>query len=104
MKIAPLGFTLIVALVAGVGASDDQPKTILKAENFDKDPGWEGFNNRVVPEKVPTVVQDFGYSATGFAAREKGELGGRVTRASEPAYYAEKIGAKTLDDKLSAAG
>lgn len=104
MKLAPLGLTLVLALAAGLGTADDQPKTVLKAENFDKDPGWEGFNNRVVPEKVPTVVQDFGYSATGFAAKAKGELGGRVTRASEPAYYAEKIGPRTLDDRLSASG
>ena len=31
-------------------------------------------------------------------------MGGQVWRASEPAYYADKIGPRTLDDKLSASG
>src|SRR5581483_4207298 len=52
----------------------------------------------------PTVVQDFGYSKTHFAGQAAGELGGRVTRASAPAYYADKIGPVTLDQPLSAAG
>src|SRR6267154_4999181 len=80
---------LLVALAvgAGIGAAEDQPKTVLKTESFEKDPGWEGHNNRVVPERLPTVVQDFGYSKTNFAGKAAGELGGRVTRASEPAFY-----------------
>jgi hypothetical protein len=89
---------------AGNGRPDDPPKSALKTESFDKDPGWEGHNNRIVPEKLPTVTQDFGYSTTNFAGKEKGELGGLVTRAAEPAYYADKIGPLTLDDKLSASG
>src|SRR5262245_54713410 len=76
----------------------------MKSEAFDRDPGWEGFNNRVVPKKVPVVRQDFGYSATKFAGQGTAEMGGLVTRASEPAFYADKIGAKTLDDKLDASG
>jgi hypothetical protein len=100
---------LLVALItlpAGVGNGRDaeQPKPALKTESFDKDPGWEGHNNRVVPERVPTVTQDFGYSKSKFAGKAAGELGGKITRAAEPAYYADKIGPVTLDDKLSAAG
>ena len=53
---------------------------------------------------MPTVTQDFGYSPTHFAAKEKGEIGGKVTRAARPAYYAAKVGPKTLDDKLTASG
>src|SRR5437016_8202150 len=77
---------LLVALAVGtgIGAADDQPKTVLKTESFDKDPGWEGHNNRVVPQRLPTVVQDFGYSKTNFAGAEKGEIDGQGTRASEP--------------------
>jgi hypothetical protein len=93
-----------LAVGAGEGRADDQAKPTLKTESFDKDPGWEGHNNRIVPERAPTVTQDFGYSKTNFAAKAAGELGGQVTRASEPAYYADKIGAVTLDDKLSASG
>jgi hypothetical protein len=94
-----LGLTLLVTLAAG-----DPLKTTLKTESFDKDPGWEGHNNRIVPERAPIVMQDFGYSKTNFAGKAAGELGGQITRASEPAYYADKIGPATLDDKLSASG
>jgi hypothetical protein len=94
----------LLAVAAGNGRSDDQPKPALKAESFDKDPGWEGHNNRIVPTKVPTVTQDFGYSKTNFTGKAAGELGGQIARAAEPAYYADKIGPVTLDDKLSASG
>src|SRR4051794_8154577 len=96
----------LVMLAAGVGNGRDgeKPKPTLKTESFDKDPGWEGHNNRIVPQRVPTVTQDFGYSKTHFAGKAAGELGGHITRASEPAYYADRIGPVTLDDKLSASG
>src|SRR5262249_31678297 len=101
-----LGLALLIALAAGAGAggADDQPKPVLKTEHFDQDPGWEGFNNRVVPKRIPTVTQDFGYSPTNSAGKGKGEMGGRVTRCTKPAYYAAKITGKTLNDKLSASG
>jgi hypothetical protein len=104
MRFLSLPLLVALAVAAGIGAADEQPKTIIKTESFDRDPGWEGHNNRIVPEHVPTVVQDFGYSKTNFAGKEKGEIGGPVTRASEPAYYADKIGPVTLDDRLSASG
>lgn len=37
--------------------------------HFDRDPGWEGFNNRLDPNRVPTVTQDFGYTPTNFASK-----------------------------------
>jgi hypothetical protein len=103
---AAVCLAVLLAAPAGPanGGADDEPKTVLKTESFDKDPGWEGHNNRIVPERRPTVVQDFGYSKTNFAGKDKGEIGGKVTRASAPAYYADKIGPVTLDDKLSASG
>jgi hypothetical protein len=88
-----------------IAVAENQPKPNLKTEAFDHDPGWEGFNNHTAPAAVaPTVTQDFGYSATNFAGKAPGELGGRISRASEPAWYAAKIAPKTLDDKLSASG
>lgn len=97
---------LLVRECAGDRAarSDEPTKVVLKAESFDRDPGWLGWNNRIVPKEYPTVVQDFGYSPSNFAGRAAGELGGQVTRASEPAFYADKIVPKTLDDRLSASG
>ena len=76
----------------------------LKSESFDRDPNWDSHNNRVTPARVPTIVQDFGFTNTNVAGKSTGEMGGQVTRAAEPAYYADRIGAKTLNDKLTASG
>lgn len=100
--------TLCTVLIVGLSAMVDAPPSAAqvapKSEHFDLEPGWEGCNNRVVPDRLPTIVQDFGYGRTNFAGEAPGELGGQVWRASEPAYYAAKIGPKTLHDRLSAAG
>ena len=90
----------------GVAPADDlrfsTPK--LKRETFDKDPQWEGLNNRVVPRRPAKVQQDFGYSTTNHAGHERGEIGGHVQRAAAPAYYAAKLSPKSLDDRLTASG
>jgi hypothetical protein len=97
-----VGVALLLSLA--VGRAEDQPKMVIKTEHFDRDPGWESHNNRIVAKKYPTIVQDFGYSKTNVAGKSPGEMGGQVWRASERAYYAAKIGPKTLDDKLNASG
>ena len=78
----------------------------LKHETFDRDPGWEGFNNRLKPDpkEIPTIDQDFGWSDTHLAGGEKGELGGKIWRSVTSAFYAAKIPVKTLNDKLTASG
>lgn len=97
---------LLAAVTAGAvtAPAEEPPKTVQKSQSFDRDPGWEGHNNRLLPRELPTITQEFGYSKTGFAGKAAGEMGGLVTRASEPAYYADRIGPKTLDDRLSASG
>jgi hypothetical protein len=77
----------------------------MKSESFDRDPGWEGFNNHIAQksESAKVVKQDFGYSGTHHASKATGELGGAVQRALTTAYYAGKV-SHTLDDKLSASG
>ena len=100
-SIARASFLVAVVgtLVATSGAlAADPAAPFLKREAFDRDPQWEGWNNHVTPSTLPTVVQDFGFTPTHFAATAAGELGGLVTRASEPAFYAANIGHKTLDD------
>ncbi len=101
-----MGLVLLAGLAvsSGVGRAQDTPKLVLKSESFDKDSGWEGHNNRIMPKKVLMVKQDFGYSATHVAGKDKGELGGVIQRSTTPASYAAKIAAKTLEDKLSASG
>jgi hypothetical protein len=91
----------VAAVVLGglAGAAEKE-----RTERFDKDPGWDGQNNRAaVPEKR-TVRQDFGYSRTAHAGGQAGEIGGFITPAAEPAYYAKRIDKKTLADPLTASG
>ncbi len=110
METRPFVTTLILAIVSLLATgeqtlrAEDRAKTSLKTEHFDRDPGWEGHNNHIVPKKIPTVKQDFGYSATQFTGKAAGEIGGRVTRTTKPAYYAAKITPKTLHEKLTASG
>ena len=97
--------TLLSATLALLLPAESPAQTVLKTEHFDRDPGWEGHNNRVVPKKVQMVKQDFGYSATNHAGQGAGELGGTIQRSTKPAIYAAALSpAKTLDDKLSASG
>ncbi len=75
-----------------------------RTEHFDKDPGWDGQNNRASKPAKRTVKQDFGYSRSANAGGKPGEIGGFISPAAEPAYYAKKIGAKSFNDALSASG
>jgi hypothetical protein len=75
-----------------------------RVEHFDKDPGWESHNNRMPATAARTVRQDFGYSRTHHAGGALGEMGGWITPAAEPAYYAKKIPARTFEDTLTASG
>jgi hypothetical protein len=90
----------LVLAASGVAES----ATALKKQSFERDPNWEGYNNRVAPKRIPTVTQDFGYSPGNFAGKEKGEIGGRVWRSSTRASYAAAIAPKTLRDNLTASG
>src|SRR5262245_49904399 len=91
--------TIVVILLAlwGSAAAGEE-----RTERFDKDPGWDGHNNRSAQPR--TVTQDFGYSKTNHAGQAVGEIGGFLTPAAEPAFYAKKIPARTFDDALTASG
>lgn len=95
---------LTLCTLPSVAQAESPTKVMLKSETFDRDPLWQSHDNRIVPKEYPTIVQDFGYSRTNFAGKSTGEMGGMITRASEPAFYADKISPKTLDDKLNASG
>jgi hypothetical protein len=74
-----------------------------RQENFDRDPGWDGHNNRSA--KPETIRQDFGWSAnTTNAGGAPGEIGGQVAPAAEPAYYGRKIPTRTFNEVLTASG
>src|SRR5437879_10835063 len=86
---------LWIACVACIGAE--------RAENFDKDPNWDGHNNRTTSEPRK-IRQDFGYSTTSHCGGAPGEIGGFITAAAEPAYYAKEISTRTFNEPLSASG
>jgi len=101
----------LIATIAGVflepvlARADEPAAAGLKTERFDRDPGWEGFHNRIVPKTILLVKQDFGFRSSNFAGRAAGELGGRVQRSNAPAQYAAVLSpAQTLADKLTASG
>jgi len=72
-------------------------------ESFDKDPGWDGHNNRSI--RAELIRQDFGWSpGTTNASGTTGEIGGLITPAAEPAYYAKRFPTRTFNDVLSASG
>lgn len=75
-----------------------------RTERFDKDPGWHGHNNRATAPPPRTIRQDFGYSRTSHCGGAPGEIGGFITPAAEPAFYAKKISERTFHDTLSASG
>lgn len=89
----------VVACVV-IGSARAEERT----ERFDKDPGWDGRNNRAAVPMPRTVRQDFGFSRTAHAGGEVGEIGGHITPAAEPAYYAKKLDPKTFNDPLSVSG
>ena len=97
-RAALVAILVALAVSRGNDGAEGPSRTVLKTESFDRDPGWEGFNNRIVPSRFPTVTQDFGYSPTRFASTAPGEIGGVVTRATRPAYWAAEIAEKTLGD------
>jgi hypothetical protein len=93
-------FGMAWLLLAGLSCVFAEERT----QNFDRDPGWEGHNNRATSPAPRTIRQDFGYSNTSHAGGTAGEMGGFISPAAEPGYYAKKLPAKTFEDSLSASG
>ena len=95
-----LGLLTIAGLQAVFSLEDE---VIVRVENFSDDPEWHGRGNLRVAG-CRTVVQDFGFSLTNHAGLEQGEIGGRISRSTTPAYYAHPMGIAGLDDGLAASG
>src|SRR6185436_2528882 len=97
MKASRCVWLILLAPIGWVAMAEE------RHESFDKDPGWEGRNNRSA--KPATVRQDFGWSpGTTNANGIPGEIGGIICPAAEPAYYAKKISTRTFNDVLNASG
>lgn len=108
---------LLVVAISILPGREAQPPRVLKEprkpsarvpmerrESFDADPHWDGLHNRAEAPKPRKVRQDFGYSKTKHAGGEIGEMGGFLSAAAEPAYYAKKIPEKTFGNTLTASG
>ncbi|MFO0966814.1 MAG: hypothetical protein U0793_14675 [Gemmataceae bacterium] len=95
-----------VFLAFGAAAQAEPPSpqagTHERTERFERDPGWDGRNNESAIRRP--IRQDFGFSPTDHAGGKRGEMGGFITPAAEPAYYAKKLRVKSLKDPLSASG
>jgi hypothetical protein len=106
IPLALMGMPIMVMLMIGILCANpiEAVEPSLKTEKFDQDPGWDSYNNRIEPDHVATVAQDFGYSRTNHAGQARGEIGGQLWRSPTPAFYADHIATKTLDDKLTASG
>src|SRR5262249_52159124 len=88
----------LVASVTGSVAAEE------RVQRFDRDPAWDGHNNRSTTPPARLIRQDFGFSRTAHAGGEIGELGGFISPAAEPAYYAKVIPGANLDSNLTASG
>ena len=60
---------VVLALVCGPSLL----RAETKSENFDADPDWDSFQNRIAPRAGKTVKQDFGYRATNIALNYYGD-------------------------------
>jgi hypothetical protein len=77
--------------------------------DLSQDPYWEGRNNESqYVEPNFQAMQSYGWSQTNRAGARIGEIGGLFwrTEAQDPAfsYYADDVGALTLDDPISFSG
>src|SRR5687768_10566574 len=89
-----------IAIVLAASTSGEE-----RTQNFDRDPGWDGRNNRAKTPEPREVRQDFGYSATTHCGGSSpGEIGGFITPAAESAYYAKQIPTVNFNNRLSASG
>jgi hypothetical protein len=76
-----------------------------RSDDFAKDPGWIGMNNHFgAPNREWGGAHDFGFSETYFAGGSPGELGGLMWRSGTYAYYADRVGPLSLNDRLEARG
>jgi hypothetical protein len=76
-----------------------------RAQDFSRDPNWDASGNRTTYKSTDALgAHDFGYSPTGHAGGKPGELGGTFWRSGKYAYYADKVGPLSLDDRLEASG
>lgn len=106
-KLVPLYLLTAAALAPGVLVSPSPGlagAATTRTQSFDRDPGWDGHNNRSQAFGPRGVRQDFGWSRTANAGGTLGEVGGFITPDAAPAYYAKSLPAKSFNHRLTASG
>ena len=98
-------FSIVICSLHTSAHSLAESPLVQVHQDFSEDPGWDGFQNRMVCRNCPTVVQNFGWTLSTNAGDVPGEIGGRVDNSRVQAYYAMPIGKSlSFNDKLSASG
>jgi hypothetical protein len=99
MRVVGVCVSVFILALAGLARAEE------RTERFDQDPNWEGVNNRAKSPEPQLITQDFGYSKTQHAGGQSiGEIGGLLTPAAEPCYYARPFEQKSFGDRLEASG
>lgn len=108
--LAPVLFAAVIAAeiaVAfhGVSHGAEPVSAIFRENTFDRDPGWDGYRNRLDPPTRMHVTQHFGHQSSRLAGGEsEGEIGGTIHRSTLPATFSRPIPERTLQHRLRASG
>jgi hypothetical protein len=97
----------VLAQMTGTSSNVPGSQMKMKTELFDRDPGWEGVNNRTARQnKARHVRQDFGFSpgTKNTGATSPGEIGGFISPDGHAAFYGKRIDPATFEQPLSASG
>lgn len=92
--------TAVFLCLSGFGAFAQS--MAIRTQRFDRDPNWDGHNNRIGLNNPTTVRQDFGY--TNNSPFHQPAIGGWVAAAATPAFYAKQVGPVNLSNSFSASG
>ncbi|HWB53927.1 MAG TPA: hypothetical protein VG722_07030, partial [Tepidisphaeraceae bacterium] len=96
MRKMPRISNAIFLLALIIAAACPAQSTESRSQNFDHDPNWDGYRNRLMPVPAPVTHQDFGLAGD--------RIGGWIQRSTTPATFSTVIPERTLNDKLSASG
>ncbi len=85
--------------------SSAQVPVVQVRQDFSRDPGWIGFQNRMTCVDCPEVFQDFGWVPPDPSGASPGRIGGRICNSRYQAYYAMPLGKPlSFKDSFSASG
>lgn len=100
------GALLCVPALLVVGGPIQGGQARMRRNSFGSDPKWESERSRLLDTRPrPSVRQAFGYSRSRRAGgRATGEIGGWIQRSVTPAWYALRVPACGLDQRLEASG